>query len=102
MGGKTRINAIQLVLQQCCKTLTPAPAPAPAAKNLNVTKFFATKQQVSPALSLNLMVLTLGIQLGFWRKNTDTTGTNVVGTARCDFAKILAAEAQKKIERRLH
>ena len=61
MGGKTRINAIQLVLQQCCKTLTPAPAPAPAAKNLNVTKFFATKQQVSPALSLNLMVLTLGI-----------------------------------------
>ena len=63
MGGKTRINAIQLVLQQCCKTLTPAPAPtrAPAAKNLNVTNFFATKQQVSPALSLNLMVLTLGI-----------------------------------------
>ena len=36
-----------------------APAPAPAAKN--VTNFFATKQQVSPALSLNLMVLTLGI-----------------------------------------
>ena len=31
----------------------PAPAPAPAAKNLNVTNFFATKQQVSPALSLN-------------------------------------------------
>ena len=93
MGGKTRINAIQLVLQQCCKTLTPAPAPAPApaAKNLNVTKFFATKQQVSPALSLNLMVLTLGIQLGFWRKNTDTTGANVAGPARCNFAKILAA-----------
>ena len=66
--------------------------------------FFATKQQVNPALSLNLMVLTLGIQLGFWRKNTDTTGTNVAGTARCDFAKILAAEAKKKkkIERRLH
>ena len=38
-----------------------------AAKNLNVTNFFATKQQVSPALSLNLMVLTLGILLGFWR-----------------------------------
>ena len=38
-----------------------------AAKNLNVTNFFATKQQVSPSLSLNLMVLTLGILLGFWR-----------------------------------
>ena len=46
----------------------PAPAPAPAAKNLNVTNFFATKQQVSPALSLNLMVLTLGISLVFGEK----------------------------------
>ena len=62
----------------------PALAPAPAAKNLNVTNFFATKQQVSPALSLN------------GEKNTDTTGTNVAGPARCNFAKILAAWGQKK------
>ena len=32
-----------------------------AAKNLNVTNFFTTKQQVGPPVSLNLMVLPLGI-----------------------------------------
>ena len=38
----------------------------------------------------------------FLEKNTDTTGANVAGPARCDLAKILAEKKKKKFERRLH
>ena len=43
VGGKTCNIAIQLVLQQCCKSLTPAPAPAPAPAPTPTPRFTDTQ-----------------------------------------------------------